>query len=315
MPDPRIALALGSGSSRGWAHIGVIGALAEAGIEPSIVCGTSIGALVGAAQVGGWIAPLESWARSLNWREIVGFLDVGLIGGGLVKGEALMSFLRASHGDRQIEALPLQYAAVATDLDSGREIWLREGSLLDAVHASIALPGLFAPVWRDGRWLVDGGLVNPVPISLCRALGAEIVIAVNLNGDLIAGRGTRRGAKAAAKRQRRRERDLAGVSLAKLWPRTPRDAARGSVGSLVTQLFDRSEPRPGLFDVVVGSINVMQDRITRSRMAGEPPDILLAPRLAHIGLLEFDRADEAIEEGRACVARAGAAFADITRLG
>ncbi len=178
----RIGIALGGGSARGWAHIGVLRALADAGIEPDIVCGTSIGALVGAAYVGGELDPLETWVRSLHLQTVVGFLDFSL-NGGLIKGERLIGFFRSHFVDRDIRELARPFGAVATDLQRGREVWLREGLVTDAVRASIALPGRFTPAQLDGRWLVDGSLVNPVPVSLCRAMGADIVIAVDLNTD------------------------------------------------------------------------------------------------------------------------------------
>ena len=181
----KIGLALGSGSARGWAHIGVIRALAEEGIEPDIITGCSIGALVGAAYAKGELGELEDWVRQLKWKEIVDLMDINFLGGGFLKGDKLIYFFQKGTKDIDIEDLDIQYGAVTTDFDSGREIWLQNGSLLDAVRASIALPGLFTPVERDGRWHVDGGLVNPVPVSLCRAMGAEIVIAVNLNGDVV----------------------------------------------------------------------------------------------------------------------------------
>ena len=176
---PTIGLALGAGGARGWSHIGVINALAEAGIRPDIVCGTSMGALVGAAYAAGEIDRLEEWALSLGWREVFGLMDFTWRGG-LIRGKKLFEFMRSRYGLRDIAELPMPYGAVATELDSGREVWLREGHVLDAVRASIAIPGVFAPVLRDGELLVDGGLVNPVPVSLCRALGADIVIAVDL---------------------------------------------------------------------------------------------------------------------------------------
>ncbi|MBU4499706.1 MAG: patatin-like phospholipase family protein, partial [Gammaproteobacteria bacterium] len=181
---PRIGLALGGGSARGWAHIGVIRALKDAGIEPDIVCGTSIGALVGAAYVGGELDRLEDWVRSLRPQTVVSFLDFSL-NGGLIKGDKLIDFFRSHFVDREICDLARPFGAVATDLRRGREVWLRDGRVTDAVRASIALPGLFTPVLRDGNWLVDGGLVNPVPVSLCRAMDADIVIAVDLNADLL----------------------------------------------------------------------------------------------------------------------------------
>jgi NTE family protein len=177
-------LALGSGSARGWAHIGVIRALEEAGVRPDLVCGTSIGALVGAAYAAGELERFEQWVVALGITDVVTFMDLSL-SGGLLKGERLVDFFRRTFADRPIESLSLPFGAVATALASGAEVWLREGSTVEAVRASIALPALFTPANRNGDLLVDGGLVNPVPISLARAMGAEIVIAVDLNSDLL----------------------------------------------------------------------------------------------------------------------------------
>ena len=185
MASARIGLALGSGSARGWSHIGVIEGLAEAGIHPDIVCGCSIGAVVGAAYVAGALAALKDFAQSLTLREIARFLDIRLSGGGLIGGQEIVALLRKLKISGPISSFTKPFAAVATDLHTGREIWLREGPIDDAVRASISLPGILSPATNGDRWLVDGGLVNPVPVSVCRALGADVVIAVNLNGDLV----------------------------------------------------------------------------------------------------------------------------------
>lgn len=275
---PVIGVALGSGSARGWAHLGVLRALERAGIRPGVVCGTSIGALVGGAHVLGARERLEQWVLGLSRRDVVSFMDFSL-GGGLLKGEKLVSFLRGQADDRAIETLDTPFAAAATALHTGAEVWLRQGSVLDAVRASIALPGLFTPVWHDGRLLVDGGLVNPVPVSLVRALGADIVIAVDLNADLM-GRHTRRPAPEPAP---------AGGWLQSLqetlgWPAAP--------ASPTLEL-------PSMLDTLATSIHIMQVRITRSRMSGEPPEFTIAPSLSHLAMLDFHRAREAIDAGDA----------------
>ena len=282
----RVGLALGSGSARGWAHIGVIRALEQAGIRPDIVCGTSIGAVVGAAYAAGELDRFERWVLELGLREVFSLMDVSL-GGGLLKGERLMDFFGRSFVDRPIEQLARPFAAVATSLRTGAEVWLRSGSTRDAVRASIGLPGLLAPVRHEGALLVDGGLVNPVPVSLARAMGADFLIAVDLGSDIL------------GRHLRADPAPEAAPSAIAEWIRKLQD----NLG-----LPDREEPpdepqMPSMLDVLASSLNIMQVRITRSRMAGEPPDLVVAPRLAHLGLLDFHRASEAIEEGRRAVER------------
>lgn len=277
---PKLGIALGSGSARGWSHIGVLRALAEAGVEPDIVCGCSIGAFVGAAYVNGDLEKLEHWVAALDWKGVLGLFDVSLKGG-LIKGDKLIDFFSRNFVDHDFSALPKPFACVATDLETGREIWLKEGSVAAAVRASIALPGLFTPQQRDGRLLVDGALVNPVPVSLCRALGADIVIAVDLGSDR-AGH-LRRNDSGALPSDNWRSR---------LLQRFGRNGANGAEQML-----------PSLVEVLVASVNIMQVRISRSRLAGEPADLALEPRLAQIGLMDYHRGVEAIGEGRAAVER------------
>ncbi len=292
---PLIGLALGSGSARGWAHIGVLRALLEAGIQPDVVCGASVGAIVGAAYATGQLDRFEAWVRGMNRRAVMSFMDFNL-SGGMLKGERLVSYLRTHFDDQPIEALPTRFAAVATALRSGDEVWLRRGAVTAAVRASFALPGLFTPVWHDGRLLVDGGLVNPVPVSLARALGAELVIAVDLNDDMLSRH--LRGALEDIETPRSAWRQSLQHGLEALWPRPeqPAEEADGAEG--------RTPPLPSVLDVIATSIHVMQMRITRSRMAGDPPELVITPRLGHMGLLDFHRADEAIEAGRTAATEA-----------
>ena len=288
-----IGLALGGGSARGWAHIGVIRALHNAGIKPDLVCGTSIGALVGAAYVGGELDRLETWVRSLHLQTVVSFLDFSL-GSGLIKGDKLMAFFRNHFVDRDISDLARPFAAVATDLRHGREVWLREGKVSEAVRASIALPGLFTPVQRDGSWLVDGGLVNPVPVSLCRAMGADLVIAVDLNADLL-GRHLKPKPILPKHNQTMPETE------------TLADSVMAHIQTSMSQLgFNhKSGPQtPAMLDVLASSINIMQVLITRSRLAGDPADVMVTPLLADLGLMEFHRASVAINAGRRAVEEA-----------
>jgi NTE family protein len=299
MTRPRIGLALGSGSARGWAHIGVIDALAEAGIEPDIVCGTSIGSLVGAAYVAGQLTALRQWAMAATWREIVGLMDVRLSGGGLIDGKQIVAFLQGLGIAGPIESYPKKYAAVATDLVTGREIWLQSGPIHEVVRASIALPGIISPARIGDQWLVDGGLSNPVPVSVCRALGADVIIAVNLNGDLV---GRRFESKPEPSAEAVRT-PVPNESLDRILRHLP-EPLREQATQMIPRLLPQGSSTPGYFDVISNSINIMQDQITRTRLAGEPPHVMLVPRLRDIELLEFNRANEAIAEGRACVEHA-----------
>jgi NTE family protein len=292
----KIGLALGSGSARGWSHIGIIKELAELGIVPNIVCGTSIGALVGASYVSNNIDKLEEWACSLTKFEAAKFFDINLSMNGFVNIEKFHHFLNeyVASDDILIENYSKRYAAVATELATGREIWLTKGSIVEAVWSSISMPSLFPAIKLDNKWLVDGGLVNPVPISVCRALGADIVIAVNLNGDIMG-------------RQRRPSTNIVKPKKGVTGKLT--ELVREYSGSFFTNTDIGDQP-PGLFDAIAHSINITQDRITRSRMAGDPADIILSPRLAEIGLLEIYRAGEAIDEGRRCVRRMATEITD-----
>jgi len=294
---PRIGLALGSGAGRGWAHIGVVRALARAGIDADVICGTSIGALVGGVYLAGHLDTLEDWARGLNKLKLLRYLDVK-IGGGFIGGARLMTLIRDNIGEITVESLGKPYAAIAAELPSGHEIWLRDGPLIDAMRASFALPGVFPPVKRDNHWLVDGALVNPVPVSVCRALGARLVIAVNLNADVL---GKRKGAPAESEDQ--------PVPLEALDP-GPLDRVGGDThpARRILRKLTGEDPKdpnkPSAFGVMVSSLQVLQDRLSRARLAGDPPDVTVAPRIGHIGLMEFDRADELIAEGEAAVERA-----------
>lgn len=282
-PAPKIGLALGSGSARGWAHIGVIQELEKLGIEPQIVAGTSIGALVGAVYVAGQLDAFAEWVQKLEMRDVFGLMDI-TFSGGVVKGEKLFGFFREQHANPNIEELDKKFVSVATEMRTGREVWLTKGPILRAARASCALPGLFSPVRYDDRWMLDGGLVNPVPVSACRGLGADIVIAVNLNAQLV-------GAHLSHNSRQQAKTEKGSAEEHGIWQK-------------VTDYFSSDgNSEPGFFDVVAASINIMQDRITRSRMAGDPPEITLVPLLEDFAMMDFHRAGEAIEEGRRLVRR------------
>lgn len=277
---------MGSGAARGWAHLGVLRALAAEGVVPDVVCGCSIGAFVGAAAASGDLDRLADWAKALKWQDVVSLLDVSLRGG-LIKGERLIQFFQRNVFDRDFADLPTRFACVATELSSGREVWLHEGSVSEAVRASIALPGLMTPVFYRGQVLVDGGLVNPVPVSLCRAMGADVVIAVDLGSDMVG-----RAWKHAAIEPAPVEETEVGWS----------DRLRARFG-LGGNGGASDASLPSLITVLSSSINIMQVRIARSRLAGEPADVLISPRVGQLGLLDYHRAEEAMVEGEAAVTR------------
>jgi NTE family protein len=295
---PVIGLALGGGSARGFAHIGILRALMAHGIVPNVVVGTSIGAVVAGAYAAGHLDELEEWARGLQPRNVFGYLDIRLNGSGLIGGTKLAAELEAYMGTTQIEDLPVKYAAVATEVRTGHEIWLTHGRLIDAMRASYALPGIFSPVLVGDRWLVDGALVNPVPVSVARAFGAEIVIAANVSSDIFA-HGTTVYAHGPSV-----------VAPAAPEPALETEAPRRGLRRLFSaertmkREFFGSAARPGISSVMVDAFNIMQDRITRARLAGDPPDLLISPRVGQIGWFDFHRADDLITHGMRAAERA-----------
>jgi NTE family protein len=294
MAGVKIGLALGGGAARGWAHIGVMKALHEAGIRPDIIAGTSIGAVVGGCYAAGRLDQLEGFARELTPRRIFGYMDFNLAGTGLLNGQRLCERLDRHLGDQLIEDLSTRFTAVATEVGTGHEHWLSRGRMVDAVRASYALPGIFKPVRIGGRWLFDGALVNPIPVSVCRALGARYVIAVNLNFDVLG-----RGSVVPVSNIDYDDNDSDNETN----PEALEPPATGMRGLLQRQIFGRGDGAPGFSSVMVDAFNIVQDRIARSRLAGDPPDAMISPRLQDIGLFDFHRADELIERGALAVSR------------
>lgn len=293
-PEPAsgrgLALALGGGSARGWAHIGVLHALDEAGIAVNMIAGTSIGALVGGCYLAGKLPELEAFARSLTRRRMLGLMDLQIVRNGLFGGMHLNRAVQEHMNGVQIEDLAKPFVAVATEIRTGHEIWLTHGDLPTAMRASYSLPGVFEPVECNGKLLVDGALVNPVPVTVCRAYEQPRLLAVNLNHDLFGRSGiVKHGAPRAEMNVKATDDhvddpDPAGTERA---------------------------VRLGITGIMVESYNIITDRISRARLAGDPPDYAIHPRLADIGLAEFHRAAEAIDRGyEATVSR----LADLRQL-
>ena len=291
-----IGLALGSGSARGWAHIGVIRALADADIEVKCIAGTSIGSLVGAAFALNKIDALEAFARQLDRKQIALFLDVTFPRSGLIDGEKITDFFHSHVRETKIEELSLPYCAVATDLSTGREALLTEGDLIEAIRASISVPGIFSPLRKNGGFLVDGGLVNPVPVSAARNMGADYVIAVDLNHDKFDKQSENNIGTVAPTTKHR-----VGQFIGKQWKIVQALKERHSEFNLpalsqVSRWMFR-DPAPNILEVLTTSSDIMEAQITAARLAIDPPDLLIQPRLGHIRFMEFHRAQEAIDEG------------------
>jgi NTE family protein len=307
----RLGLALGGGAARGWAHIGVLQVLTENNIKPDIIVGTSIGAVVGGCYAAGKLDALEHFVRALTRSKVMGLLDFRLAGAGLIAGERLRRLLERDLSDTRIENLNPRFAAIATELKTGHEIWLTRGPIVEAMRASYALPGIFNPVRVAGRWLMDGALVNPIPITTARAMGAEMVICVNLNGEA-----KLRGTIIQAHGEEKNTNEInAGIiqdetvrdASAALNPQPKKrhffDPVREAAGKVLSR-----EPKitdgPRMASVMIDAFNITQDRIARSRLAGDPPDLIITPKLAGISLFEFHKGAEAIELGRQAALRA-----------
>jgi len=252
--------------------------------------------LVGAAFALNKMDVLEAFARQLDWKQIVFFLDVTFPRSGLIDGGKITDFFRSHVREMNIEELPLRYCAVATDLTTGREVVLNEGDLIEAIRASISVPGIFTPVKKNGGFLVDGGLVNPVPVSAARNMGADYVIAVDLNADII----DKRSANGIAPVDPSSEYVVDQPPPQK-WriaqELTNRLNEFSSPALSQVRLWLHRDPVPNIFEVLTTSINIIEAQITAARLVTDPPDLLIQPKLGHIRFLEFHRAQEAIDEG------------------
>jgi len=297
--SPKIGLALGSGSARGLAHIGVIRAIKDAGIHIDYVAGTSIGALVGAVYASGKIDSLQGAYLAMDWKKIAYFFDVVFPKSGIIDGKKVANFLREYIHSERIEELPLSFKAIATDYDSGEEVLFETGDVIEAVRASISVPGIFTPVRIDDRILIDGGLVNPVPVDVVRKMGADIVIAVDLNHEVITGK------------HHSQTKDQTDEGVLQALSRLSGGRYKAAMDRIEEKLhsFDNvptliqarewlaEESLPNIFEVLLTSTNIMVTQITQTRLRIDPPDVLIQPPLGDVRFLEFNRAEEIISIG------------------
>jgi NTE family protein len=293
-PRKTVALVLGSGSSRGWAHIGAIEALVEEGIPIDYISGCSIGAYVGAIYASGSLASLKDFVLRMNGKKVFSYFDVVFPRSGLLDGTKKVAELFSMHTPvKSFSELTIPLTMVATDLERGEKVVLRSGNLLLALRATMSVPGLFAPTRVKGRWLVDGGVVDPVPVGVARATEADVVIAVDLNSSIV----SRRTAPPKIKKPKPAAEDSKPKSelLTKLSDYY--ESAEVSFKNRINDLLGRDVNMPDIIDTVITSINIMQSRISRINLAVEPPDVMIQPRLGALKMMDFDQVGHAIEEG------------------
>ncbi|MGL4958241.1 MAG: patatin-like phospholipase RssA [Plesiomonas sp.] len=287
MEKIKIGIALGAGAAKGWAHIGVLKALSDCGIEADIVVGTSIGAFVGAAYANNRLSELETWVKDFSYWDVIRLMDFEWGKGGLIRGERVFDIAAAKIGKKNIEDCIKPFAVVATELETGRERWLMKGDLQQAVRASCSMPGLLAPMQLDGQWMVDGAVVNPVPISLAKAMGADFVIAVDLG----------------------REHQMAKIDMLSAYPieltQTEDESWQAKLRHKIEKILPqkRNDNVPSALDVMTSSMQILESRLKKSRMAGDPPDVLIQPNVTQISTLDFHHAAAAIDAGYRAVER------------
>ena len=289
MSGKRVSLVLGSGGARGLAHIGVIEVLEENGFEVASICGCSMGALVGGIHAMGKLDVFKDWVCALDQGDVLRLLDFSFSSAGLIKGDRVIEALRSLVGDRCIEDLQIDFTAVATDLDARREVWIDEGSLFDAIRASIAVPTVFAPVRRGGRTLVDGGLLNPVPIAPTLRDDTDFTVAVDLAGHRdpeLDGREEEPAETASDRGELDEYRQAIGDFVDRLTRRVTDGFTSGDKGKM------------SMLDVVNRSFDTMQVTLSRIRLAEYQPDVLIAIPRNICQTFEYYRAAEVIAEGR-----------------
>jgi len=328
----KIGLALGAGAARGWTHIGIIEALEKLGVKIDVVAGCSIGAYVGAAYASGKLDELKEWACSLSDWQVLALMGVGLRRGGIASGQKVFDKLANDFCVANYEDMLKPFSSVATDLYTGREVVFNSGPISDTIQASCAIPGLFAPVPHGDRWLVDGAVVNPVPVNLCRQLGADFVIAVNLNADFRPMKLEKLRNDHEENQRKTEDFFTKSQNVLKQWfspdsksdnrtdddndSSTSKDIADDKGESLASDVIEKIEEEttevpakasnqtpPGIMSVMSSSLEILQARVTRSRLAGDPPDILIEPQLTDVGIMEFYRAEELCTKGEETIHR------------
>jgi len=294
MPQPKLGLVLGSGSSRGWAHIGVIEAFEEQNIEIHMITGASAGSFIAASYAGGGLENIKKFALDMDWKRVLTYLDIAFPRSGFIDSKKVADLIKLYTNIENIEDLKIPVQMVTTDMHSGEQVVLKKGSVTEALRASMAVPGLLTPIQIEDAWLVDGGVVNPLPIDVCRDMGADIVVAVDLNSE-------RKSKKSQMLTSAEQKSKTAVIEKKRLEVITSWIVRYGPAGKAVStkidQWFSREEPSPHIFEILVSSLNIMQRKIEQMNLETHPPDILIRPRLGDMKFFDYDQAEIAIEEG------------------
>ena len=283
MHKQTISLVLGSGGARGYAHIGAIEELQKQGYEIGSICGSSMGALIGALYACGKLEELKRWVLTLDMFDVVKLVDFSLTGKGIIRGDKVFDIIKDMIGDIMIEDLPISFTAVATDIMKQKEVWMQKGKLLDAVRASVAIPSILTPKEIDGRYLIDGGVLNPLPIAPTISDSTDLTIAVSLNAM------NTKKYKIDMKQKEKKQQ----TNMKKIFFEISQKA-----GQLITKEQKTSYEDMGMFGIMGRTIDIMQNAILESKMAGYMPDIVIGIPNNACGFYEFDRAYELIELGR-----------------
>ncbi|MCF7824351.1 MAG: patatin-like phospholipase family protein [Candidatus Marinimicrobia bacterium] len=294
MSSVKIGLVLGSGSSRGWAHIGVIEALEKHGIEISLLTGVSAGSYIAASYAGGALESVKQFALGMDWKKVLSYLDLAFPRSGFIEGQRVVDLIQTYMDVTYFEEFRIPVHMLATDMLTGEQVVLSDGKITDALRASMAIPGLLTPKKINDRWLVDGGVVNPLPVDVCRAMGADFVIAVDLNSERI-------NQDRMQENSQERERNLAGIEkkrieVVKTWMKQYGSKGK-AMSTKIDKWFSPQESSPHIFEVLGSSLNIMQKKIEETNLEHHPPDILIQPRLGDLKLFDFHHAERAITEG------------------
>lgn len=291
----KIGLALGSGSARGWSHIGVLQALEQNEIPIDYIAGTSIGSFVGAVYATGKIDSLREFALGMNWKMVLSYFDVVFPKSGFLDGKKIHDLFSMHTSARTFDDFQIPVRMVATDLDSGQEVILDSGNIIDSIRASVSVPGVITPVRRGDKLLIDGGLVNPVPVDVVRSMGANIVIAVNLNSGLVSKRSNKKTTVDESDRTID-ETEIQNEWIGKL--AHSYNQAERLVREKINLWFEREEEaKPNIMEIMGASLDIMEEKIAATNLELHQPDILITPRLADLKMFDFDQAERSIEEG------------------